>query len=667
MVTKETKELNELNLEKEFPGHSFEEWKNAATALLKGAPFEKKLLTKTYEGITLQPIYMKDDLAKAKHYENSLEYLPQENDFVRSSNASGKVKELWKISGPCFSKDENEFNKIALQMIERGQNELYIKFEDNQQIFASQKAFAKAFEGIDLQKVSTYFSVGKRAKIIFNMFVNLCEEKKFNLKKVEATFEFDAFREALSSSESSISYSCFLESVKTMLETITNKNLNNFKTLVVNSDIYHNGGASSVEELGFGLATFSEYFKSLKNIDRNFKIEKLGKTQKWNLSIGGNFFMEIAKIRAARILLTKLYKNFEGDPKDLSLQIHATTGLWNKSILDKNVNILRTSTECFSAVVGGADAITVLPFDYLNNNLCDSELSRRVARNINFLLGDESNLRNVIDPAGGAYSIEVLTQELVDGAWKIYQEIESAGGMKEALAKKIPQEKVFKTKNERIKNLAFRRDVFVGVNMYPNISEEIAEDNFSAFKNRMHEHQKQRFNCTICKDNGHKLNEVLNLSPIENDRIASIFEELRIAANVYKKKHKESPKIFQANLGATRNFRARADWTAGFFEVGGFQVINQFEHENLVDIVNEIKKSNALLAVITGTDEKYQEAISTIVPMIKKETPNVTILVAGSAGEAEAKWRELGVSEFINVTCNCYEILKKLLVKVGAL
>lgn len=239
------------------------------------------------------------------------------------------------------------------------------------------------------------------------------------------------------------------------------------QTITVQGNPYHNGGASATQELAFALATAVEYLRAMQA--RGLSVDDAAPRFRFALSIGSNFFMEIARLRAARLLWAKIVQAFGGNAESQKMRIHARTSAWNQTVYDPHVNLLRGTTEAFSAVVGGCDSLHISPFDELVR--VPDDFSRRVARNTHTVLSEETHITHTVDPAGGSWYVETLTDAVARQTWAIFQEVEKQGGMTKTLLAGWPQSQIADTAAKRAANIAKRKDIFVGTNMYPNMKE----------------------------------------------------------------------------------------------------------------------------------------------------------------------------------------------------
>lgn len=400
--------------------------------------------------------------------------------------------------------------------------------------------------------------------------------------------------------------------------------------ITVDTRIWHDAGASAVQELAFALAAGIEQLR--RKLKEGATLTEATKDTRFAFCAGSNFFMEISKFRAARLAWARVVDAFGGDDAACRVRLHVSTATRNKTAYDAHTNILRTTTEAFSAVVGGCDSLHIGAYDAFTAN--PSELGERIARNIHHILADECNLARVADPAGGSSYVEWLTNEVATQAWSLMQTIEQQGGMSAALATGFIKELVEETARARAHAIATRRATIVGVNKFPNARE----------------HPPGRQPTTI-------------------QREAAPFEQLRDAAADFAERTGQPPRIFQANIGPSRLYRLRADWTTGFFEVGGFAVAADRDFKDANEAAAQAVASGARLVVLVSNDETYATAVETFARAVKAADPGIFVLVAGTPNSpsVETVWRTAGVDEFVNLASNALELLTTLLTKTGAL
>ena len=473
-----------VGLRENFPVSTYDDWQKAAEALLKGASFENKLRTRTYEGIELQPIYNPEDIEDLPH----LGEMPGFGHFSRGYRANGYSTAAWQISQeiPCGTPEE--FNRVALTELARGVSELNIPVDlatqvgrdpDDAQIgevgacgvsLATLADVEKAFEGINLPMISVYLRTGSFAVPVTALLLAHARKQGIDYGAIRGCIEIDPLGTLAWKGDLPVSLELSYREMATLTR-FTEERAPGLQTIAVQGHPYHDGGASAVQELACVIATGAEYIREM--LKRGIGIETIGVRMRFGLSIGSNFFMEVAKLRAVRVLWSQVIESFGGTERAGRMHLHSRTSLFNKTLYDPFVNLLRSTTEAFSAVVGGTDSMHVGPFD--EPLRVPDHFSRRIARNTHLILGEECNLSQVTDPAGGSWYVEWLTDQIARKAWLEFQDIERNGGMAEALKAGQPQKMIIDTAARRSESVARRRDVIVGTNMYANAKEEAIE------------------------------------------------------------------------------------------------------------------------------------------------------------------------------------------------
>ncbi|MEM8549823.1 MAG: acyl-CoA mutase large subunit family protein, partial [Verrucomicrobiota bacterium] len=432
----------ELNLLETFAPVDYDAWKAAAEALLKGAPFDKKMLTPTPEGITLQPIYRQEDMKGLGH----LESFPGEFNFARATKDEGYLNEPWKIAQELPYGDPEEFNSIALEDLMRGQDALNIILDMATQdgrdpaeskvgevaacglSLACLDDLKTAFKHVLPEAIQISFQSGVAGLPLAALLIAWAKAESKDAAVLNGGINLDPLAVLARSGRLSLSLEAALRDVATLAKACQD-HAPGMTAAGISTMPYASAGASAVEELGCALASGVVYLKAM--LEAGMEIDAAAKSIRFEFSLGANFFMEVAKLRAARILWAKVVQAFGGSREAARMRVHGRTGLWNKTVHDPYVNMLRTTTEALSGVIGGVESMHVGPFDEVSE--VPTTFSRRIARNTQVILQEECELRGVIDPAGGSWFIENLTDEVAKAAWGIFQEIEQAGGMVAAL------------------------------------------------------------------------------------------------------------------------------------------------------------------------------------------------------------------------------------------
>ncbi|MDE6278473.1 MAG: acyl-CoA mutase large subunit family protein, partial [Paramuribaculum sp.] len=443
----EKKEL----LFQQFPPVSTEEWKAKVEADLKGAPFDKKLVWRTNEGFNLQPMYRAEDIADFK----TLDSLPGEYPYVRGTRDNNDWLTRQEIDGETPA----DVNAKALEVLTKGVNSLGIKVSE-----VTPGIVEALLKDVDLNKVEVNF--GCCPKNAIALAKELVDYIKAN--KAEETFkgsiDFDPMRKALKHGTP------FGGDMRAMAEELISISapVKGLRVLGVDSDMLCNAGSYISQELGYALAWGAEWMTMLTEagLDADTVADKI----KFNMGVGSNYFMELAKFRAARMLWAQIVKQYNPKSDDsCKMAVHATTSRFNQTIYDAHVNLLRSQTECMSAALAGVDSITVTPFDAPYKK--PDDFSERIARNQQFLLKEESHLDKVVDPAGGSYYVETLTVSIAKEAWKVFLDVEAQGGFLAAINSGYIQKAVKESSEKRHSDVARRKEILLGTNQYPNINE----------------------------------------------------------------------------------------------------------------------------------------------------------------------------------------------------
>jgi methylmalonyl-CoA mutase len=692
---------NTLDQFSEFDIPSYEQWREVTEKSLKGASIEKNLVTKTYEGISLQPMYRKEDAENLP----LLNSLPGKTPFTRGTKA---LSNDWEINQELDLGTPALFNEVARHDLSRGQTSLHIVLDTptRRGINASDDVtevgkvglsisgvsdVSDALKGIDLAHVPIHVYAGANSLPILALFIAYMEEEGRSVEELTGCLGMDPIAELVTNG--SLDYE--LDDCYTLMADVTKwaiKHTPNLQTVLIHGNVYHDGGSSAVEELAFALSMGVEYLQALTS--KGLDLHEAASRIRFSFSVGSDYFMEIAKLRSARTLWARIVETYGGNDEAQKMTIHARTSAWTKTIFDPYVNMLRATTEAFSAAVGG-DSIHVSCFDEAIQK--STAFSRRIARNASIILKEEAHIGRTIDPAGGSWYVEVLTNELAKKAWELFQETEANGGIVEALKKGFPQTLVEQVASNRVNNIAIRKDVFVGTNMYVNLDEKeidrVAVDESSQIKEHIKRVKSRaimpvsnlavRTNKTeaaiqvvkqgvslgdLAKATGRKSEAVVSVKAIRPTRGAIQFEELRLSINESAAKIGKRPTVFLANLGSISAHKARADFATGFFEVGGFDVIQNNGFASVNEAVDAAIASKAGIVIICGKDEDYQESAIPLAQLIKKAEEQTTVLLAGKPSKEErVKFKGAGISEFVNIGSNCYQILSQLLKEKGEL
>jgi methylmalonyl-CoA mutase len=677
----------------EFPAHTYDQWYAAAEALLKGASFEKRLVSRTYEDITIQPLYRAEDIAALEH-RNAL---PGGANRVRGSRAAGFLKAGWEISQELKAHAPATLNTLIHQGLDGGQSELNIIVGCGHEdcckggvAINSAADAAAALEGVRLDAVATYWQAGPGVLPVAAMVLAAAARQGVAPAQLRGGFENDPLAELVGKgvARHPLAFRCDQMAALTAWAAANAPQLHTF---TANGCVYHNAGASATQELAYVIATAVSYVEELQA--RGIAPATAFNHLRLRLAVGSDYFMEIAKLRAARWLLGKVAAAY-GVP-NAPVYLHASTSRWNKTTYDAHTNMLRVTAEAFAAVVAGVDALHIGPYDEISGKT--DEFSRRIARNIHIILREECGLDRVIDPAGGSNYIEWLTDQVAAKSWAIFQDIEQQGGMAAALAQGTVQQAVARVCDARLQNVRRRKDKIVGANMYPDLKGsrlevlapvchsaaaakaglnpfadvEPAAITISATATMVDEAiaaaKAGASRLAIAKGVGLACGDGPTVTALPPRRAAEEYEALRDASAAFAAKTGAAPAILQLNFGPSGRYRLRADWTAAFFQAAGFIVDGARDFRTVEELAAAAVASPAAIAVITSDDASYAEHAASLAAAVKAARPDLHLLLAGAPGDHEAAWRAAGIDDFVNVKSNNYDLNAQLLRKAGVL
>jgi methylmalonyl-CoA mutase len=716
-MSQEVKLGEKPDLKNDFPVLSFEDWKNQVEKDLKGESFDKKLITKTYEEINLQPLYTSNDIKDLPQINN----FPSFQNYLRGNNVSGYTSRSWEIAQEYNQSLPEDLNEALRSDIKRGLNSINIVIDNPTKLgidadqskagevgkdglsISGVRKMQVLFKDIDLTNQPINISGGFSALPITLLFTAYANETRTSLMNIKGSITSDPYEYLLTKGDLPNSLNQIYDEVKLSTELMIKSN-SPIKTIGVSGLAYNNAGANAVQELAFTLATAVEYLDEM--ISRGLKSDDVAKRIKFTFGIGSFYFMEIAKLRAARLLWSKILEAYEVKEENRKIFIHGTTSQFNQTYFDPFVNSLRTTTEAFSAIVGGVDSLQTNAYDESFNE--SDDFARRLARNTQIILKEESHLDQVIDPAGGSYFVEKLTDDIAHAAWKLFQTIEEKGGMLKAIQTGFVQDEITKISDLKKNDFAKRKSVLVGTNMYANPKEEMMQlknpDLNEIYKKRVEYIQKYKVNGDNKKhssileklqniadtksydliDNavdafleGASLGEVsksirasaekgISVTPLNQFRLSEMFEELRIASENYKKKTGSKPKVFLSTMGPLKQFKGRADFSRAFFEVGGFEIIYPNGFSTTDEGVKVAIESKAQAVVICSTDDTYPELVPQIVKGIKEKSKDVSVILAGYPKDQIEEHKKSGIDDFIYLGADVHSIISNLLKRIGA-
>lgn len=638
-----------------FPPATDADWRKVAEESLEGAPFEKKLITRTPEGIDLQPIYSRTDGAKLGP-DHQWPGLPP---YLRGATPLGSRESGWFICQEPAWENPAACSASLRDSLERGQNAVSLPLDTATRLgLDPQKAastdvgdtgltlttvddVAAALQGVAPGAVPVFVSAGLAAPAVTALLTGWLARHGQPANALHGAVLGDPFAEWLRRGR----LPAGPESAFAALAGLTarvHRDGWRLRTIGVDAGAWAEAGGHAVQELAFGLATGVAYLKEMDA--RGLGVDAAAPRVQFTFALGSHLFMEVAKLRAARLLWARAVQAAGGGSEAQRLVSHGRTTRWNKTLLDPHVNLLRTTTECFAGVVGGCAGLQVGAFDECGRT--PDEFSRRLARNVQIILAEECQLAQVVDPAGGSWYVETVTRQLAEKAWALFQEIERRGGMAAAIRAGYPQGLVAKTAGDRIAAVETRRDGIIGTNLHPNLREKPAPAGVTP------------------PPAVASAGDVPRLVP---RRRAEPFEALRSRAEKHLARTGARPAVFLAGMGPRKQHAARADFSAAFFAAGGFGTVAGKGLESPEAAVKAAAASCAPVVVICSTDDTYPALVPPLAQGLKALTPPPLVVLAGlpPTPELQQQYQAAGVDEFIHVRANCAKLLAAFQDKLG--
>ena len=607
----------------EFPAISTQEWKDKIVADLKGADFDKRLVWRTNEGFNVNPYYRREDLEGL----STPNVMPGEYPYVRSTRMDNE----WLIRQDIHVIDPKEANAKALDILNKGVTSLGFKLSRDQ---VNKETLAILLKDIMPEAIELNFTccISVASKLA-GALAEYLTGAGANVKECKGSINFDPFKKQL---VKGISNPQWVAMCTELLEAI--RPLPGFRVLTVNALNISNAGAYIYQELGYALAWGAELLDKLG--DAGYSIEELTSRIKFVFGVGSNYFMELAKFRAARWLWAEIVGAYGDQYKGEAAKIHmhAVTSTWNKTIYDAHVNLLRTQTEAMSATLGGVDSLTVQPFDVTYQE--SDNFSERIARNQQLLLKEESHFDKVIDPAAGSYYLEHLTNAIAGEAWKLFLAVEEEGGFAAAAEAGAVQKAVNASNTKRHAAVAARKEIFLGTNQFPNFTETASQ--------KVHAEEKGGHSCGC----GAPTIEALCF-----DRGASEFEALRLSTE----RSGKEVKVFMLTIGNLAMRLARSQFSSNFFACAGYKIQDNLGFATVQEGIDAGLAAGASIIVLCSSDDEYAE----FAPEAYKYLAGRAEFVVAGAPACMEDLKAVGIENYINVKSNVLETLRQFNQKLG--
>lgn len=601
----------------QFPPVSTAEWKAKVEADLKGAPFDKKLVWRTNEGFNLQPMYRLEDIEDFK----TTNSLPGEFPYVRGTRTDND----WLTRQEIIADTPAEANQKALDVLTKGVTSLGFHVEE-----PTKETLEVLLKDINLSAVEVNFTCCvKKALPLAKALVEYVKEHGC-AETFRGSIDFNPFRKPLRKGVA-FDPATLASMACEILDAV--KDVPALRVLSVNSDMLSNAGAYIFQELGYALAWGAQWMTLLTEAGRS--ADEVAARIKFNMGVSSNFFMELAKFRAARMLWAQIAKQYEASEEACKMMAHAVTSRFNQTLYDAHVNLLRSQTEAMSAALAGVDSITVTPFDMPYKR--PDEFSERIARNQQFLLKEESHLDKVIDPAGGSYYVETLTVAISKEAWKLFLEVEDKGGFLACCNDDEVQKAIRESSEKRHTDVARRKEILLGTNQYPNINEMAAE-------------KIVELNGSLACGCHHHSDSCETPAGLPTKRAASDFESLRLDTEAASNR----PKVFMLTIGNLAMRLARAQFSSNFFGCAGYEIIDNLGFKTVEEGVDAALEKGADIVVLCSSDDEYAE----LAPAAFKYLDGRVEFVVAGAPACMDDLKAAGINDFVHVRCNVLDTLR---------
>jgi methylmalonyl-CoA mutase len=691
----------------EFPDVAYEAWREQVQKDLKGADFEKRLVTRTLEGVAIQPLYTRQD-APNEQDPSGFAGLPP---YRRGAVSVGNYGPRWDLRAEHRALSLQQAKADITDDLARGATSLWLRFDALARLgveLADAQTSTAAPDGlpcassadldtllgdVDLDRVGLSLDAGGNAPVLAAALCAMLERHGRALSTLHGSLGCDAL--GALARDGVLPHS--LEQARSLLVELVahvGPQAPALRVAQVSTLVYHDAGASAAQEVGYALATGLEYLRWL--LDGGVSIGLASQSIGFSVGVSCDLFLELAKLRALRLCWAKVVAAYGGDAAAQNTQLHAVTSLRTQTQRDPWVNMLRTTTEAFSAMVAGVDALTTRGFD---EALGVSEpFARRIARNTQIILNEEAHVTRVADAGGGSYYIESLTDGLARSAWRLFQEVERRGGMSTALVSGAIAKDVAELADKRAAAVAKRSSAITGVSEFAHLGEEpVLRQAPDATATRSE--QKRRLEAAAQPAVGTLLAQLEAAAPGQRisaaiqaarqaasldqltralaaataaarcvalplRRQAEPFEALRSRCERHAAHKGQRPTAFLCNLGAIPQHKARASFSLGFLSAGGVAVIDNDGFASLEAAVEAFAASGTTLAVICGSDEQYPEWVPKLAGALRARGATHVVL-AGRPGEHEVAYQQAGVSQFIFLGLDVVATLTQLLDSLG--
>ncbi len=600
----------------DFPPVTTKEWEDTILADLKGADYEKKLVWKTYDGMAVRPYYRAEDLETL----NISEVLPGHPPYTRGAKPGSN---RWEIRQDIPGVDPKEISSLAVNNVKRGVTAIGIHASRLKEIADLESLFAE----MNPEKTGFHFHSCPDYHVLTDLLITYFERHGLDKKKLKGSFQYDPLSELVLSGSLARSWEEEMQLLAGLIRKVRS-HFPGLRPLNPQPVHFHNAGSSLVQELAFGLAAGNEYLAGLT--DAGLDPEEILPSMMFSFAVGSDYFPEIAKPRAARQLWYEIVSHYgDGQVQPAAMYIHSGTSTWNMTLYDPHVNILRTTTEVMAAALGGADSISVIPFDAAFR--VPDEFSMRIARNQQIIIQEEAYLGSIVDPGAGSYYIEYLTDTMKNLAWELFTQVEEKGGFIHCFQQHFIQDSIHQVKEQRLQDITARKTTILGTNQYPNLKENMLPK--------------------IQPDVYYHPSMTASGDAIPLSRGSELLEYIRLDTEKHIDGGAGRPVVFLFNIGNLAMQKARANFITNFFGCAGFEIIDNPGFESITDGVEACLDKRPEIVAVCSSDEEYPSLVPEICTQLKAKGYTGKTLVAGYPKDHIEALKDAGVYEFIHIRC----------------
>ena len=594
----------------EFPPVATEAWVERLETDVKGAGYKDDLVRLTEEGIPVKPFYRREDLDGLNYLENTGSLKP-----------AGSEPNSWSICQDVFPGISPKEANLRIRTAHAGgAKAIRIRLKD---IPVPDRDFIETlFDGIPVMDTELLFQGYLWSDALYEHLLEMISGRDVSPLNLKGCLGADPLGKMVTTGIPVASMKNIGKLTRKVCE-----NSPGMRVIDCNGAIFQNAGSTLVEELAFTLAMASDYLAVLTS-NGQAAGEAISAVQ-LSLATGPDYFMEIAKLRAARILWGYICAGYGVEPRSGKVIIHSTSAEWNMTLYDPHVNMLRGTTEAMSSILGGADLITVLPHDYPYGN--SSIFSDRIARNVQLILREESYFGRVSDPSSGSYYIEYLTDSIAGKAWDLFRETESREGFRKSFESGWIQQQVTASRQKKLEKYASGRKHILGTNVYPSFNEKILDQ-------LSQDHPEEAYEPSV--------------KPLHLFHISSMFEEVRLDTE----RMAERPKVLLFRYGSPAWMTARANFSGNFLACAGYEILDTPAFKTIEEGIKAARKAGPHIVVLCSSDDSY---ITMAPPVLEALKDRAIIVVAGYPGDDPEELRKTGIEYFIHAESHLLDTLRQ--------